>query len=144
MTHPGGHERTQNSSSKELQTSPGPVKVSDHDSAITKRLGKKGIHGRAPRQNALLIKTNTNACLTKKHLDDLPREKYSVETKTELFKSEFCYIWHRNIRSAVQHDGGSVTVRGCFGTWTTRCKWWNPEFGSQHGVNWRCLVKICT
>jgi len=40
--------------SKQLQVSLASIKVSVHDSTIRKRLGKNSIHGRVPRQKALL------------------------------------------------------------------------------------------
>ncbi len=57
--------------SKELQASLASIKVSVHDSAIRKRLGKNRIHGRVPSQKPLLTKKNTKSRLTfdKKYLD---------------------------------------------------------------------------
>ncbi len=62
-THPGGHKNP-------LQAPLASINISVHDSTIRKRLGKNGIHGRAPRQKPLLTKNNTKARLTfaKKYL----------------------------------------------------------------------------
>ncbi len=77
--------------SKELQASLSSIKVSVHDSTMRKRLGKKGIHGRVPRQKLLLTKENTKACLifAKKYLD-YPQNFWANilgtdATKVELF-----------------------------------------------------------
>ncbi len=118
--------------STELQVSLASVKVSVHDSTIRKRLGKNGLHGRAPRQKPLLSKKNIKVHLSfaRKHLD-APQDfwentLWTDETKVELFgRCVFHYIWHKsntafqkkNIIPTVKYGGGgggSVTVWGCF------------------------------
>ncbi len=93
-THPGGHKNP-------LQAPLASINISVHDSTIRKRLGKNGIHGRAPRQKPLLTKNNTKARLTfaKKYL--IPKDfwaniLWTDETKVELFgRCVSRYIWHK-------------------------------------------------
>ncbi len=103
--------------SKELQASLSSIKVSVHDSTMRKRLGKKGIHGRVPRQKLLLTKKNTKARLifAKKYLDYPPNFWANIlwtdATKVELFgRCVSHYIWRLNIIPTVKHGGGLMVV----------------------------------